>query len=115
MVVLIWTGALTSVQTPVMASPLYKCVGSDGIPQYVQKKPSASTCSVVKPAPPPPSKPFVPVVHSGSSNAPSGSPAKPAVNQFTTPPVDVTPSPPLLPPGMPPRSLPPLPSDFKSG
>ena len=43
-----------------LAGPLMRCVGADGVPQYVQSKPAGSTCAAVKAAPPPPSNPYRP-------------------------------------------------------
>ncbi|MEG1680311.1 MAG: lytic transglycosylase domain-containing protein, partial [Stenotrophomonas sp.] len=43
------TGILAAalVALPASAGTLYKCVGSDGVPNYVSKRVSGASCSVV--------------------------------------------------------------------
>lgn len=83
------------------ASPLYRCTKGEAV-EYVQKKPAGFNCSVVKNAPPPPSRPYIPNILPVAPLQPSVSSNEPGRGSVSDPPA-------LPSPVSAPSQLPPLP------
>ena len=94
---------LTGLGFQAQANPLYRCTKGEAI-EYVQKRTAGFNCSVVKNAPPPPSRPYIPQLSAVA-------PIQPTLSRGETErgsPVD----PPLPSPVSAPSQLPPLPPAY---